>query len=67
MLVSGIFQVVLVPTPLFALWLANYAVLNANVGESACLRGEAKRMFKKVLVINYIGNNSWSFMLLSKC
>lgn len=51
----------------FALWLANYAVLNANIGESACLRGEAKRMFEKVLVINSIGNNSWSFMLLSKC
>jgi hypothetical protein len=51
----------------FALWLANSAILNANVGESACLRGEAKRRFEKVLVINSTGNNSWSFMLLSKC
>ncbi|HRX12448.1 MAG TPA: hypothetical protein P5210_12395, partial [Draconibacterium sp.] len=51
----------------FALWVANNAVLNTNVGESACLRGEAKRGFEKVLVINSAGNNSWSFMLLSKC
>lgn len=51
----------------FALWLANNAILNANVGESACLRGEAKCNFEKVLVINSVGNNSWSFMLLSKC
>jgi hypothetical protein len=51
----------------FAFWMANNAVLNANVGESACLRGEAKRSFEKVMVINSAGNNSWSFMLLSKC
>jgi len=51
----------------FALWLANSAIVNENISIESCLRGENKREFENVLIVNSSKANSYSFSLLAKC
>jgi len=51
----------------FALWLANSAIVNKNISEESCLRGENNREFEKVLIVNSSKAHSYSFILLTKC
>lgn len=51
----------------FALWMAHTAILNASIGEEACLQGEKDRAFEKVLIVNASQANSYSFILLTSC
>ncbi|MGZ2369676.1 beta-ketoacyl synthase chain length factor [Ancylomarina sp. YFZ004] len=51
----------------FALWMAHRAILNAGIGEEACLQGEKDRAFNKVLIVNASQANSYSFIVVSSC
>ena len=51
----------------FALWMAHRAILNASIGEEACLQGAKDRVFNKVLIVNASQANSYSFIVLSSC
>ena len=51
----------------FAFWLANSAIVNKNINQESCLRGENNREFEKVLIVNSSKVHSYSFVLLSRC
>lgn len=51
----------------FALWLANSAIVNSTISSECVLRGEQNKKFKNVLIVNSSKQKSFSFILLSGC
>ena len=51
----------------FALWMAHTAIQEGCIGEETYLRGGKNIKIEKVLIVNSSKENSYSFILLSKC
>ncbi|MDM8158652.1 beta-ketoacyl synthase chain length factor [Labilibaculum sp. K2S] len=51
----------------FALWMAHTAIQNGCIGEATYLQGDKDQEIERVLIVNSSRNNSYSFILLTRC